>query len=196
MPPIVAACDGCHGAPTEALLYRRHHVGCGGIRRQADFSLGGDMTGTPPVTDWARDYDIFDPDYIVDPFIVWDDLRHSCPIARSERWGGTWMPTTYADVNAIAHDIAHFSSSDVGVLNQQDPDVEEKPISAGGIPVLPPISVDPPLHTWTRRLMLPWFSHRRVEEMETITRELCRSLLAQVVHQGHADAARDYARLM
>jgi cytochrome P450 len=152
------------------------------------------MTGTPPVTDWARDYDIFDPDYIVDPFIVWDDLRHSCPIARSERWGGTWMPTTYADVNAIAHDIAHFSSSDVGVLNQQDPDVEEKPISAGGIPVLPPISVDPPLHTWTRRLMLPWFSHRRVEEMETITRELCRSLLAKVVHQGHADAARDYAQ--
>ena len=51
------------------------------------------MTGAP-VSDWARDYDIFDPDYIADPFMVWDDLRQSCPIARSERWGGSWMPTT------------------------------------------------------------------------------------------------------
>lgn len=152
------------------------------------------MTGTPPVTDWARDYDIFDPDYVVDPYIVWDDLRRSCPIARSERWGGTWMPTTYADVDAIAHDIAHFSSIDVGVLNDQDPDAEEKPIGAGGIPVLPPISVDPPMHTWTRRLMLPWFSHRRVEEMEVITRDLCRSLIAKFVDEGRADAAQDYAQ--
>ena len=27
---------------------------------------------------------------------------------------------------------------------------------------LPPISADPPVHTWTRRLLLPWFSHHRV----------------------------------
>ncbi|MEZ5222688.1 MAG: cytochrome P450 [Ilumatobacteraceae bacterium] len=151
------------------------------------------MTGAP-VSDWARDYDIFDPDYIADPFMVWDDLRQSCPIARSERWGGSWMPTTYADVDAIAHDIAHFSSSDVGVLNNAEDVVEEKPISAGGIPVLPPISVDPPMHTWTRRLMLPWFSHRRVESMEEITRDLCRSLIARFVDDGRADAAADYAQ--
>ena len=72
------------------------------------------MAGSP-VNDWTRDYDIFDADYIVDPYVVWDDLRQSCPIAHTERWGGSWMPTTYADVNAIAHDIANYSSSDVGV---------------------------------------------------------------------------------
>jgi cytochrome P450 len=147
-----------------------------------------------PVSDWAHDYDIFDPDYVADPFIVWDDLRGSCPIARSERWGGSWMPTTYADVMAIAHDVARFSSSDVGVINETAEVDDVKPISAGGVPVLPPISVDPPLHTWTRRLMLPWFSHRRVESMEPITRELCRSLLDRVRDQGRADAAADYAQ--
>jgi cytochrome P450 len=150
------------------------------------------MTGNP-VTDWARDYDIFHPDYIGDPFLIWDDLRTSCPVAHTDRWGGSWLPTTYADVMAISHDIGHFSSDDVGVLPGVE-DAEEKPPSAGGIPVLPPISVDPPVHTWTRRLMLPWFSHRRVEELEVITRDLCRGLVDGFVDAGSADAAADYAQ--
>ncbi len=150
------------------------------------------MTGKS-VTDWARDYDIFHPDYIGDPFIIWDDLRASCPVAHTERWGGSWLPTTYADVMAISHDIGHFSSASVGVLPDNE-DAAERPASAGGIPVLPPISVDPPLHTWTRRLMLPWFSHRRVEELEVITRDLCRGLVDGFVANGRADAAADYAQ--
>jgi len=150
------------------------------------------MAGNP-VTDWARDYDIFHPDYVGDPFLIWNDLRTNCPVAHTERWGGSWLPTTYADVMAISHDIGHFSSSDVGVLPPAD-DAEEKPASAGGIPVLPPISVDPPEHTWTRRLMLPWFSHRRVEELEVITRDLCRGLVDGFVADGRADAAADYAQ--
>lgn len=150
------------------------------------------MTGNP-VTDWARDYDIFHPDYVGDPFLIWDDLRANCPVAHTERWGGSWLPTTYADVMAISHDIGHFSSIDVGVMPPAD-DAEEKPPSAGGIPVLPPISVDPPVHTWTRRLMLPWFSHRRVEELEVITRDLCRGLVDGFVADGRADAAADYAQ--
>jgi len=59
---------------------------------------------------------------------------------------------------------------------------------------LPPISADPPLHTWTRRLLLPWFSHKRVESYVPLTRELCRGLLAQFADKGHADAAADYAQ--
>ncbi len=150
------------------------------------------MTGKS-VTDWARDYDIFHPDYIGDPFIIWDDLRESCPVAHTDRWGGSWLPTTYADVMAISHDIGRFSSASVGVLPDND-DAADKPASAGGIPVLPPISVDPPLHTWTRRLMLPWFSHRRVEELEVITRDLCRGLVDGFVADGRADGAADYAQ--
>ncbi len=150
------------------------------------------MTGKS-VTDWARDYDIFHPDYIGDPFIIWDDLRTSCPVAHTERWGGSWLPTTYADVMAISHDIGRFSSASIGVL-PDNLDAAEKPASAGGIPVLPPISVDPPVHTWTRRLMLPWFSHRRVEELEVITRDLCRGLVDGFVADGRADAAADYAQ--
>ena len=71
---------------------------------------------TEQVRDWATDYDIFDPAYVADPFSVWDDLRERCPVAHSERWGGSWLPTTYADVTAMARDIEHFSSRSVSVV--------------------------------------------------------------------------------
>ena len=59
---------------------------------------------------------------------------------------------------------------------------------------MPPISSDPPLHTWTRRLLLPWFSHKRVESYIPLTRDLCRRLLDGFAGSGRADAAADYAQ--
>ena len=141
---------------------------------------------TTPVTNWETDYDILDPDYVADPFPVWDDLRKTCPIASTTRWGGSWLPTRYADVSAIAHDIEHFSSREVGVLPGNDDGIE--------FPPLAPISVDPPVHTWTRRLLLPWFSHKRVEGYEAFTRELCNKLIDGFDATGTADAAAGYAQ--
>jgi len=43
------------------------------------------MTKTPPVDDWATDYDIFDASYVKDPVPVWNELRDKCPIAHTER---------------------------------------------------------------------------------------------------------------
>jgi cytochrome P450 len=59
---------------------------------------------------------------------------------------------------------------------------------------LPPISADPPLHTWTRRLLLPWFSHRRVADYVPFTQEICRRLLDQLEGAREVDAAVDYAQ--
>ncbi len=140
------------------------------------------------VTNWASDYDIFDSAYIDDPFPIWDDLREACPIAHTDRWGGSWLPTTYADVTAIARDVEHFSSRSVGVV--PPPDDEDGQLPAG----VPPISADPPEHTWTRRLLLPWFSKDRVAEYEIATRDLCRRLVDGLVEQGQADAAVGYAQ--
>ena len=76
---------------------------------------------TAPVADWATDYDVLDPGYVAEPYPIWDRLRAECPVARSERWGGSWMPTRYADVVAVAHDVEHFSSRDVGVIGGGEP---------------------------------------------------------------------------
>ncbi len=148
------------------------------------------MAGGETVTDWATDYDILDPDYVASPYRRWDDLRERCPVPHSDRWGASWLTTRYEDVATVAHDVARFSSRDVGVLSFTD---EERPPPAINIP-LPPIDADPPMHTWTRRLLLPWFSHSRVASYEPVTRALCHRLIDGFIDAGSADAARDYAQ--
>jgi cytochrome P450 len=98
------------------------------------------------------------------------------------------MPTRYADVAAVAHDVAHFSSRDVGVVGGGEP-LEGMPDIG-----LPPIDADPPVHTAARRLILPWFSHHRVDGYESMTRSLCDELIDEVIGTGRADAAQDYAQ--
>jgi cytochrome P450 len=148
------------------------------------------MTDPEPVTHWESDFDVLSPEYLSDPFAIWDDLRRSCPVAHTDRRGSTWLPTRYQDVVDLAHDIDHFSSAEISVIpfNGERP---HEPVLAYG---LPPISADPPLHTWTRRLLLPWFSHRRVEGYEAMTRSLCAGLVDGFVAEGRADAAHDYAQ--
>src|SRR3712207_7479720 len=51
-----------------------------------------------PVTDWATDFSHVDPQYAENAIEIWADLRERCPIARSERFCGTWLPTRYEDV--------------------------------------------------------------------------------------------------
>jgi len=148
------------------------------------------MTTPAPVTQWDTDFDVLDPEYVNDPFGIWDTLRSTCPIAHTERRGSTWLPTRYQDVVDLAHDVERFSSTEISVIPFAG-DVPDEPVLAYG---LPPITADPPLHTWTRRLLLPWFSHRRVEGYEAMTRELCADLIDGFEAKGEADAARDYAQ--
>jgi len=155
---------------------------------------------TEPVQDWKTDYDIFNRTYVKNPFPIWDELREECPVAHTERWGASWMPTRYEDLFKIARDIQHFSSRDVLVApngpppegEEPDPDVPEelRDYNAGA----PPITSDPPVHTWARRLLLPPFSVNAIAKWEPETRELCRSLIDGFVEQGRADGAVDYAQ--
>ena len=154
-----------------------------------------------PVTDWSTDYDIFDSEYVKDPFPIWDELRGTCPVAHSERWGGSWMPTRYEDLFNIARDIEHFSSRDVLVApsgpppeGEEEADDDRPEALRDYQPSAPPITSDPPEHTWARRLLLLPFSAKAIARWEPETRELCRSLIDGFIDQGRADAAADYAQ--
>ena len=145
----------------------------------------------PPVVDPLTDYDIFDPKFVVDPFPVMREIRESaCPIAHTERWGGSWMPTRYEDVVAIAQEFDVFTSQQV--LVTPPPAVEDAgPYAAVAAP---PITSDPPEHHWHRRLILPFFAPQAVAAFEQGTRELCNSLIDGFIERGGADAAADYAQ--
>jgi cytochrome P450 len=158
------------------------------VRQQQGQATVPGAPETAPVADWATDYDVLDPGYVVAPYDVWARLRVECPVAHTERWGGSFMPTRMADVAAVAHDVERFSSRDVGVVGGDEPPEGMPDIR------LPPIDFDPPDHTWARRLILPWFSHQRVDGYEAMTRAWCNELIDRVIATGHADAAQDYAQ--
>ena len=145
------------------------------------------MTTIDPHTD----YDIFDPAYIIDPFPVMDEIRESaCPIARTERWGGSWLPTRYDDIVAMAQEHDLFTSRSI-IVTPPPPVQFEGPYADVAAP---PITSDPPEHHWHRRLILPFFAPQAVAKYEDGTRDLCNQLIDGFIDHGTADAAADYAQ--
>jgi len=144
----------------------------------------------PSVSDWATDFDHTDPRWVANPFPIWDELRARCPVAHSDRYGGTWLPVRHDDVSAIAYDTEHFSSRSV-VVNEVRPGPGDLPAPIG---LAPPITSDPPFHAVARRLLLPAFSAKRIATLEPFTRQLCAELLAAVATKTEFDAAVEYAQ--
>ena len=148
-----------------------------------------------PVADWATDYDIFDADYVRDPAPVWEELRGRCPIARSERHGGSWLPTRYDDMQALARMVPALSSRSVTVVPPSpELDKQLRAEAAQHGSASPPITSDPPEHKGHRRLILPLFSPHAVEAHIPYTRDLCNSLIDGFIGRGEADAAAEYAQ--
>ncbi len=143
---------------------------------------------TDPVSDWATDFSHLDPEWAADPYQIQDDLRVRCPIARTGRFGGAWLPTRYQDIAAITYDTEHFSSRAIIVSNFRPPR-ELAPMGGS-----PPISSDPPFHHDARKVLLPAFTKTAVTRQETATRALCNSLIDAFEGQDVVDAARDYAQ--
>jgi cytochrome P450 len=148
------------------------------------------MKGRPPVADWTKDFDHTDPEWVANPFPIWDELRDTCPVAHSDRYGGTWLPVRHADVSAVAYDTEHFTSRSV-VVNELRPNENDLPAPIG---IAPPITSDPPFHQLARRLLLPAFSPKAIAKLEPMTRELCRDLLDATKGREVVDAAVDYAQ--
>jgi cytochrome P450 len=141
------------------------------------------MSERVPVRDWSTDFDHRDPRWIEDPYPIWDELRRSCPIARTDRFQGAYFPSRYADVKAIAYDTEHFSSRRVVVRETRPPLIPA-----------PPITSDPPEHRGAKQVLLPAFTPEAIGRHEPRAREICRELIARFADKGGCDAAVDYAQ--
>ena len=143
---------------------------------------------TGPVSDWATDFSHLEPGWSADPYPIQDDLRQRCPIAHTERFGGGWLPTRYADVAAIAYDTERFSSRSI-IMGNFRPPRDLAPVGGS-----PPISSDPPFHAHARKLLLPAFTKTAVSRQEPATRALCHALIDTFEGRDVVDAAADYAQ--
>ena len=148
------------------------------------------MNKTPPVNDWKTDYDIFDHSYVKDPVPVWNKLRRECPIAHSDRWGGSWMPTKYEDMQTLVRMVPDLSSKEPLVVPPQelDPESEYAEVAA------PPITSDPPTQIPIRRMILPFFTPKAVARHRADTGALCNSLIDEFIDKGTCDGAVQYAQ--
>jgi cytochrome P450 len=144
----------------------------------------------PPVRDWATDFDHTDPGWVADPYPIWAELRQRCPVAHSDRYGGTWLPVTHELVSEVAYDTEHFTSRSI-VVSERRPGPDDLPAPIG---LSPPITSDPPYHGIVRKMLLPAFTPGPIAALEPFTRQLCRDLLAATEGRSALDAAADYAQ--
>ncbi len=144
------------------------------------------MSHTKPlVEDFATDFDHADPQWVNNPYPIWEDLRTRCPVAHTDRYGGAWFPATHELVSRVAKDTENFTSRSV-VMSNLRPTDEDLPAPIG---IAPPITSDPPFHAIARRLVLPAFAPGVVNALEPQIRALCNRLLddmgdAAVVNGG------------
>ncbi len=146
----------------------------------------------PTVENWATDFDHTHPDYNANAHQIWDELRGTCPVAHSERFGGMWLPVNHAEVDAIARDTENYTS--LGVVVAPTKPIEEPPI--GGAP---PITSDPPFHAFARRMLLPPFAPQRIGQLQPMTTKTCESLIDTIVERDDGgrfavDAAVEYSQ--
>jgi cytochrome P450 len=143
----------------------------------------------PLVKDFATDWDHADPQWVADPYPIWEHLRQHCPVAHTDRYGGGWFPATHAGVSAIAKDTKDFTSRTV-IIGNGRPTELDLPAPIG---VAPPITSDPPFHAIARKLILPAFAPGPINALEPMIRELCAGLI-DGLDGDVINAGMDYAK--
>ena len=132
-------------------------------------------------------YDIFSHEYGQDPHSYWASLASSsCPIAKTSKWGGSWMLINYKDVCDAIQDPERFSSRAVE--------------AAGEVPApgrefyMPPVTSPPSEHSAHRDIIAPFLAPRSVQKLEPLMRIEARRLASSLAQRGGGDAAADFAR--
>jgi len=130
----------------------------------------------------VSDFDHTDPTAAQDIYSTLSAERERRPVLRSEKHGGFWAFTRYADVVDAAHDHEHYTTRQ-GVT-----------IPALGLPAASvPLTTDPPEHKAYRRALLPYFTPAAVAELEGTIREVVVEHVEAFAARGHADLVGELA---
>lgn len=111
-------------------------------------------------------------------------MREECPVARSDRFGGFDYINRYDDVRAVLQDSDRFMTTG-GVA-----------IPVSGMPKIPALECDPPLHGAMRSLMDGVLSPRAVRAFEPTMILLADMLIDGFASRGEANLADEYCDLL
>jgi cytochrome P450 len=130
-------------------------------------------------------YDLYSAEFRADPNVQFAAMRAGCPVAHTDKWGGSFMVVGYDDIRDIARDTDRFTSRAIEVAG---------PLEAAGGLHLPPLTSDPPEHKLHRDVLMPYFMPAKVAEMEPMIRAEARRLVAQLAERGGGDVIEHYAQ--
>jgi len=145
-------------------------------------------TATPVVPDSRCpmvDYDFADPALRASLHERLTRLRAECPVGWSERYGGFWLLTRYADVQDAARDHQRYTTTR-GIMI---------PPTGASMPVIP-AELDPPEHTPYRKLALPYFTAPAIARLEPEIREIVRRCIRAFAPDGHTDLVQSVAEVV
>lgn len=110
-----------------------------------------------------------------------DELREAGSRFFNTLAQGFWMFTRHEQVREIYQHPDLFSSES---FTPWEPDPVYRFV---------PTQIDPPEHQKYRQILSRWFSPGAVNQLEPRARELCRSLIADLVAQGRCDFVSEFA---
>jgi cytochrome P450 len=110
-----------------------------------------------------------------DPSGLYERMRKTCPVARSERAGGFWLLSKHSDIDAM---LRRRSTSARHTAVPPDPSQ----------PRLLPINYDGPEHTAYRHEFRSWFSTVAVATIAARFRESARQRITAFAEAGGGDA--------
>jgi cytochrome P450 len=121
------------------------------------------------------------PDYLANPPAEWDRVRGAGPIVRSEQLGGFWIVTDPGVVRQTLADVGLFSNRQLTI-----------PAMAGGQPMVP-AELDPPEHPKYRRLIVPPFTPRAVDQLRDGIGRIVTDLLDKIEPGSEIDFCASFA---
>ncbi|NEK56835.1 cytochrome P450 [Geodermatophilus sabuli] len=133
----------------------------------------------------ADGYDLYSAEFRADPNAQYAAMRAGCPVAHTDKWGGSYMVSGYDDIRDIARDTDRFTSRAVEVAG---------PLEAAGGLYLPPLTSDPPEHKAHRDVLMPYFMPVKVAGMEPMIRAEARRLVADLAQRGGGDVIEHYSQ--
>ena len=119
----------------------------------------------------------------VDPFAVWDEATKVGGLFYSPVNRGYLVAADYDTVKHVLQDPHTWSNLPSSIVYTKQEVILD----------VPPITMDPPVHTKYRRALAPLFGPKAVAHLEPRIIEICHELIDSIVAKGSCDYAKDFA---
>ncbi len=131
-------------------------------------------------------YDPFDYEIDANVHTVWRRLRDEAPVYRNDKYD-FWALSRYDDVLEAILDTERFSSAHGTTLDMMSPD---------RFPISMLIFMDPPVHSWHRKVVNRAFTPRKIAGLEERMVTICQNLLDQLEGRSEFDFVQEYAGII